>query len=58
LEALFLMMDEDGDRMLTLDEFQRGVSTVKEVRNEMSLLQMATLDVRELFMLIDFNDNE
>lgn len=57
LESLFLMMDKDGDRKLTLEEFQQGVEHMEEVKLEMTRLQMAAFDIKELFMLIDFNDN-
>merc|ERR1719215_915852 len=57
LESLFLKMDKDGDRRLTLEEFEQGVASMEEVKFEMTRLQMATFEVKELFMLIDFNDN-
>lgn len=57
LEAIFLKMDGDGDRRLTLQEFTEGVGRFDEVQNELSLLQIAALDVRELFALLDFNEN-
>lgn len=57
LESMFVKMDRNGDRQLTLQEFQEGVTSVDEVRNELSRLQIASMDVQELFMLIDFNDN-
>jgi len=57
LESLFSMMDKDGNRKLTLEEFENGVANMEEVKFEMTRLQMTTFDVKELFMLIDFNDN-
>eukprot|EP00931_Biecheleriopsis_adriatica_P046519 TRINITY_DN26727_c0_g1_i1.p1 TRINITY_DN26727_c0_g1~~TRINITY_DN26727_c0_g1_i1.p1 ORF type:complete len:855 (+),score=186.02 TRINITY_DN26727_c0_g1_i1:39-2567(+) len=57
LEALFCKIDEDGNRTLTLEEFRRAAETNEDVRSELGRLQIASLDIKELFTLIDFNDN-
>eukprot|EP00933_Yihiella_yeosuensis_P044857 TRINITY_DN40133_c0_g1_i1.p1 TRINITY_DN40133_c0_g1~~TRINITY_DN40133_c0_g1_i1.p1 ORF type:complete len:866 (-),score=130.12 TRINITY_DN40133_c0_g1_i1:170-2767(-) len=57
LEVLFNKMDQDGNRTITLEEFQRAVADREDVRLELSRLEIASFDVKELFTLIDWNDN-